>query len=118
MLFPTIPCPADPNVHAPLNESSIDDDCIVLSADHVQQVAQFCDEIRLCKTDSEKYELCVRTRNELLNEHTGVQLLAAACEHIMLTQCTEYKDWKETREKPSTKPTTPGDMLMEHCRQP
>ncbi|KXX81132.1 ATP synthase subunit alpha [Madurella mycetomatis] len=93
------------------NESATDeiDDHIVLSPDHVQRVTQFRNEIRLCKTDLEKYELCVRVRDDLLCEHTGVQLLAAACEHVMFTQCAGYKDWKESRDKRPAVPIGPNE---------
>ncbi|KAK3375809.1 hypothetical protein B0T24DRAFT_523517 [Lasiosphaeria ovina] len=103
----TIPYPNFPNICAPLDNSTtdeIDEDLIVLSPNHLQRVAQFRNKICLYKTDTEKYELCLQIRDDLLNEHTGVQLLVAACEHVMFTQCAEYKDWKESRDTPPAEP--------------
>ncbi|KAK3344482.1 hypothetical protein B0T25DRAFT_573417 [Lasiosphaeria hispida] len=103
--YPTTPCPSAPDVHAPSDESTADDidDLIVLSPDHAKQVARLRNEIRLCKIEPEKYELCVRMRNDLLGEHTGIQLLATTYEHIMFTQYTEFlgvaKDGLELKSK-------------------
>ncbi|KAK4194276.1 hypothetical protein QBC40DRAFT_38091 [Triangularia verruculosa] len=111
---PAAPCSNPPNAHAPLEETpsdEINDDRLVLSPDHVYRVAQFRHEIQRCKTDPEKYAVCVRMRNELLQEHTGVQLLAAACEHVMSTQCTVYKDWK-ARNKPPKRAKSEWDVFL------
>jgi len=103
-MAPTTLCPSPSNACAPPDTS--DNDLLLLSPDHIQQVAQFRDEIRR-KTKPEKYELCVQVRNDLLEQHTGVQLLIAACEHVMFTHCTEYKDLKEARVKPSAMQSDP-----------
>jgi hypothetical protein len=79
-------------------------------------VARFREELRLYKTDPGGYELCVRIRNELLTEYTGVELLVAACEHVMFSQCAEYKDWRETRDKPGTQPVVPNDDVADWDR--
>ncbi|KAK3942937.1 hypothetical protein QBC46DRAFT_362117 [Diplogelasinospora grovesii] len=59
----------------------------ITAAGHARDGSHFRNEIRLCKTDPERYELCVRIRNDLLNKHTG----------------------KEARDKLSTKPTKPSE---------
>ncbi|KXX77152.1 hypothetical protein MMYC01_207566 [Madurella mycetomatis] len=106
-MSPTILCPSPSNACAPPDTSDEKtDDLLLLSSDHIQQVAKFRDEIRR-KTKPEKYELCVQVRNDLLEQHTGVQLLIAACEHVMFTHCTEYKDLKEARVKPSAMQSDP-----------
>ena len=96
--------------------NKFDDEIIVLSPDHAERVARFREELRLYKTDPGGYELCVRIRNELLTEHTGVELLVAACEHVMFSQCAEYKDWRETRDKPGTQPVVPNDDVADWDR--
>lgn len=77
----------------------------MLKNDHVERIIQLRDKIRARETDLERYELCVQTRDELLRESSEVQLLAAACDHVMSTHCAEYKDWKLARSKRSTKRT-------------
>ncbi|EJT69136.1 hypothetical protein GGTG_13245 [Gaeumannomyces tritici R3-111a-1] len=69
----------------------------MLSLDQARQINQFRTQIRLCETDTEKYELCAQTRNDVLEWHTEVQLLVAAYEHIIVDECAEYKEWKEKR---------------------
>jgi hypothetical protein len=85
----------------------VNDGSIILSPDQAQRIDQFRNQIHLSKTDRERYEIFVRTRNEPLNEHTGGQLLVAACEHVMFTQCTRHKDWKEAVGKSTIKETRP-----------
>jgi hypothetical protein len=48
----------------PSDEIDDGDDSIILSPDQLQRVAQFREEIRLCQTDLDWYEACVRVRNE------------------------------------------------------
>jgi hypothetical protein len=105
---PTTLRPSPSNAYASLESTSVEttDDLLLLSPDHIQRVAQFRDKIRR-KTKLEKYGLCVQVRDDLLEQHTGVQLLIAACEHVMLTHCTEYKGLKEANAKPSTKQPDP-----------
>lgn len=97
--------PRGPDLHALPDEGSADEVLPVLKNDHVERIIQLRDKIRARETDPERYELCVQTRDELLRESSEVQLLAAACDHVMSTHCAEYKDWKLAREKRSTKRT-------------
>jgi hypothetical protein len=104
----TSPTVCASTVHTLLDESHTDevgDGSIILSPDQAQRIGQFRNQIHLSKTDRDSYEICVRTRNEPLNEHTGGQLLVAACEHVMFTQCTRHKDWKEAVGKSTIKET-------------
>ena len=73
------------------------DDLLVLSLDQARQINQFRAQIRLCESDTEKYELCAQTRDDVLERHTEVQLLVAAYEHIIVDECVGYKEWKEKR---------------------
>jgi hypothetical protein len=68
-------------LHTLLDKShtdEVDDGSIILIPDQAQRIGQFRNQIHLSKTDRDRYEICVRTRNEPLNEHTGGQLLVAA----------------------------------------
>lgn len=78
-----------------------DDDGIVLAPDQATQVNRFREELRICETDAQRYELCVQKRDELLDQHTGLQILVAACEHVMSVECPEYRRRKQTK-TPST----------------
>lgn len=75
----------------------LDDDFLMLSLDQAQQIDQFRTQIRRCKTDTEKYELCAQARDDVLERHTEMELLVAAYEHIIVDECAEYKEWKEKR---------------------
>lgn len=70
-------CPSAPD-HSPAPDESaaneIDDDPLVLSPDHVQRVVQFREAPRLCKTDTDKYELCLQTRSDLLKEASYITI--------------------------------------------
>ena len=79
------------------SSGKLDDDSLLLSSDHAQQINQFRQELRLCKGDTEKYEVCAQTQDEVLRHYTGLQLLIAAYEHVMLVECTKYKEWKDNQ---------------------
>ena len=70
------------------------DDLIPLCPRHVLRVAQLRDRIRRGETDLQKYELCVQTRGDLLEEQAEVQLLAYACERAMSEECATYRKTK------------------------
>lgn len=97
--------PLPPAMHAPPDEGTADEVLPVLKNDHVERVIQLRNKIYARETDPERYELCVQIRDELLQESSEIQLLAAACDHGMSTHCAEYKDRKLVREKQSTKRT-------------
>jgi hypothetical protein len=77
------------------DEIDDDDYSILLSPDQLQRVAQFREEIGLCQTDLDRYQACVRIRDEILGEDARVRLLAAACEHVMSSECSEYQKRKQ-----------------------
>ncbi|KAK0716737.1 hypothetical protein B0T26DRAFT_647275, partial [Lasiosphaeria miniovina] len=81
-----------------------DDDAIVLAPDQASQVDRFREDLRLCETDTQRYGLCVQKRDELLDQHSGLQVLVAACEHVMSTECPEYRRRKQTKNRDSTPP--------------
>ncbi|KAK0613158.1 hypothetical protein B0T17DRAFT_593337 [Bombardia bombarda] len=83
-----------------------DDDAIILAPDQASEVDRFRDELRICETDAQRYDLCVQKRDELLDQHTTLQILVAACEHVMSTECPEYRRRKQTKNRDSTQPLT------------
>jgi hypothetical protein len=77
-----------------IGSTDLEDDFLVLDRDQLQQVQLFRDNIGACQTDDEKYDLCVNTRDDLLAQPTGLELLVAAYRHIMLVECAGYEKWK------------------------
>jgi hypothetical protein len=75
--------------------ADIDDDAFILTSDQNLFVSEFRSQLHLCETDLDKFKACVQKRNELLEKHAGVQFLVTACEHVMLSECTEYKTRKD-----------------------
>ena len=71
----------------------------MLTREQAQQVEHFREDLRLCETDTERYEICVRKRDDLLAQNDGLQILFAVCEQAMSAGCTEYKEWKENKAK-------------------
>ena len=112
-VYPPLRPPGSVDVPAPsvgrVSRTEPDDDSLVLSRDQGEQVDRFRCEIRLCETDDEKYDLCVRTRDRLLAHHSGLLMLIAACERVMFVECAEYKQWRENRDKRRSRPTRPKD---------
>lgn len=91
---PHAACPRAPDMHALPDEGITDEVLPVLKNDHVERVMQLRDKICAREADPERYELCVQMRDELFRKSSEVQLLAAACDHVMSSHCAEYKDWK------------------------
>ncbi|KAK4206393.1 hypothetical protein QBC37DRAFT_300890 [Rhypophila decipiens] len=70
---------------------------LVLSLEQARLIDQFRARIRLCETDTERYELCTQTRDDVLRQETEGQLLADAYEHVIVKECIGYKEWKENK---------------------
>ncbi|KAK4143587.1 uncharacterized protein C8A04DRAFT_12237 [Dichotomopilus funicola] len=71
------------------------------------------EEFRLCETDTQRYDLCVQKRDELLDQQTRLQTLAAACERVMSSECPEYGRRKKAKSQDSA---TDGSALKEVVR--
>jgi hypothetical protein len=84
--------------------AEMDDDAIILAPDQASLVDHFREELRHCETDTQRYDLCVRKRDELLDQHTGLQILVAACEKVMSTECPEYRRRKQTKYRDLSQP--------------
>ena len=77
-------------MNAPTN-----DDDIVLPRQEQATLDRFRENLSLCKSDDEKFEVCIRYRDNMLAENTKLQFLAARIERVMSTECTEF--WKKRR---------------------
>jgi hypothetical protein len=78
-----------------------DDDCLVLTPDQASQRDRLRETLRLCEPGDKRYALCVQKRDELLDQDTGLKILIATCEHVMATECLEYRQRKQTKNKDS-----------------
>ena len=95
IIFPSPFSATIPDIQAPLCKlglNKFNDEVVVLSPDNAARVTRFREKLGLRETNLRRYELCIQVRNKLFAEHTGVEFLAAAYEHIMSSQCAEYKD--------------------------
>jgi hypothetical protein len=81
-------------VNAPTNDDDDDDD-IVLPRQEQATLDRFRENLSLCKSDDEKFEVCIRYQDNMLAENTKLQFLAARIERVMSTECTEF--WKKRR---------------------
>jgi hypothetical protein len=77
----------------------------ILSTIQAKEVKQFCKDLKLSGTDSEKYLLCIRKRNHLLDRYTRLEILTTALEGVMSAECEEYNDRKR-----KTKRATPDPL--------
>ncbi|KAH0421178.1 hypothetical protein CcaCcLH18_13596 [Colletotrichum camelliae] len=96
------------------NSAAISDDALLLDACQAEQIERFRNDIRLCQDDAAKYRLCLQTRDDLLSQHSSLQFLIAAFDRVMFAECAEYHTWRESREKPSSRPSKPreDDILV------
>ena len=93
--------------HAPAVEYEVD---LLLTAHEAKLVEEFRQDIRLCETDTEKFDKCVQKRDELLEESDRLVLRLAAFDHVMSAECALYKGRKErTRPRLSQPRTTHED---------
>jgi hypothetical protein len=72
----------------------LDSNHLILGPVQTQQIEEFREALQLCKSDTEKYQLCVNTRDHLLEQYNGVELLITAFKHIMSSERDEYKQRK------------------------
>jgi hypothetical protein len=77
-------------VNAPTND---DDDDIVLPRNEQVILDEFRENLSLCKNEDEKFEVCIRYRDNMLAENTKLQFLAARIERVISTECNEF--WKK-----------------------
>ena len=67
------------------------DVCSILTREQAQQYEHFREEPRLCKTETERYELCAQKRDDLFAQEDNLQVLFAVYEQAMSASYTECK---------------------------
>ena len=75
------------------------DICSILTCEQAQQYEHFREELRHCKAETERYELCAQKRDDLLAQKDNLQVLFAVYEQAMSVGCTECKRLKENKTK-------------------
>jgi hypothetical protein len=70
-------------------EISYDSD-LVLSVDQIQQITHLRNSLRSCKSDSEMFQVCEDTRNDLLSHQSRFECFVANIEAVMAVECPEY----------------------------
>lgn len=95
--------PAFAHAHAPAVEYEVD---LLFTAHEAKLVEEFRQDIRLCETDTEKFDKCVQKRDELLEENDRLVLRLAAFDHVMSAECALYKGRKERTRPRSNRPRT------------
>ncbi len=69
-------------------------DHLTLTLDQAKLVDKFRQDVRLCRTKEEKFEKCIRKRDELLEEVDRMAFLLVSIERVMLEECPEYMQRK------------------------
>ena len=90
---------SDDDVPLDTHSDAEPDVTFVLTREQAQQVDRFREELYVCETDTERYELCVHKRDDLLAQNDTLHILFAICEQAMSAGCAEYKQWREIKTK-------------------
>lgn len=95
----------DATVHSSSNVPTVECDLdLLLTSYEAKRIETFRRDIRLCKTDTEKYDKCIQKRDELLEESDKLVLRLAAFENVMSLECVSYKGRKERARPLSNRP--------------
>ncbi len=86
------------------------DDCRLLSADQLRQINQFRQDAQRCVSDTERYALCERTRDRLLDQQASLDSLIATLDRVMRVECRKYKS---QRSKMQNQDRSGGDGAAE-----
>ncbi|KAK3936722.1 ATP synthase subunit alpha [Diplogelasinospora grovesii] len=108
MMYETFSCPHATDSSPPAEtcpDAEPDDDFLVLTPDQASQRDRLRETLRLCEPGDKRYALCVQKRDELLDQDTGLKILIATCEHVMATECPEYRQRKQTKDRDSNQPS-------------
>jgi len=70
-------------MNAPAN---VDDDDVVLQPEEQNVLKEFREQLLLCKDDDEKFEACTQWRDNVLQQHTKLQILCYGLAQIERTQ--------------------------------
>ena len=77
---------------------------LLLTAHEAQLVEEFRRDIRLCETDTARFDKCVQKRDELLEESDRLVLRLAAFEHVMSAECLMYRGRRARTRPRSSQP--------------
>jgi hypothetical protein len=77
---------------------------LLLTAHEAKLVEKFRQDIRLCETDTEKFDKCIQKRDELLEESDRLVLRLAAFDHVMSAECALYRGRKGHTQPRSSQP--------------
>src|SRR3569833_366322 len=70
------------------------DDSVVLNDDQLEEISQSRQDIRLCQSDEDKFQLITRTRDDLLHRRANLELLIAAYDPVF-DECAAYRALKD-----------------------
>lgn len=70
------------------------DDSVVLSDDQLKEIFQSQQDIRLCESDKDKFQLITRTRDDLLHRRADLELLIVAYDPVF-DGCAAYRALKD-----------------------
>jgi hypothetical protein len=95
MAHPFVERPATVGLPDTEPDNGLRDYSLVLGDDQLKEIARFQEDICHYETDTDKYRLCTRTRDDLLRKHADLQLLIAVYKHVMLSEYMAYRTFKE-----------------------
>jgi hypothetical protein len=75
-------------------DDGLKDDSVVLSVDQLEEISRVREEMRRCKRDADKYQLCASIRDDVLRRHASLELLIAVYDPIF-DECAAYRAFKD-----------------------
>ncbi|KAM0270412.1 hypothetical protein ACHAQH_009470 [Verticillium albo-atrum] len=88
--------PPAPQPQSPLAKDQDDDydDALVLTQDQLKQLNRFLETVSCCSNASERDRICLKLRDELVDQQGGHEILVASVERVMVKACAEYFQWR------------------------
>jgi|SRR6266699_1065223 len=74
--------------------SGFEDDSVVLSDDQLEKISRVREEIRRYKHNADKYQLCAKTRDDVLHRHVNLELLIIVYDPVF-DECAVYRAFKD-----------------------
>jgi hypothetical protein len=75
-----------------------------LTSDQAKLIEKFHQDVRLCNTDTEKFEMCVQKQDELLEGNDRLAFLLATLDHVMSVGCAKFRQTKESIRRSGSRP--------------
>ena len=81
--------------------TNADDDDIILPPQERAALDKFRNSLQICASDDQKFEVCIRYRDDLLSDYTKLGFLAARMVGIMKSECNKFRTksrvgWKKS----------------------